>query len=287
MAELGTFRLGTATLGETLSFNNWAINGTEVPTVHTEKRKFDQLELTWRVDRSQLTSNIRPLDEHSGKLTVYDRDNGGFRVLDRRDGQNTYYLDPPDDHAPPRQAGLYLVDEYEEEMIDQEGERYKVKVTFRPKFERTTTTTLNESAGSGEFEFQMRPEGIQLGDFALGDRQLGETTPGATIATNKVEQQIKAGGAVGVGSKKLRVIFDATQTQVFEESASRLNAVRIRNVPDGQNVAEDNSPRNRNTVHIFSPDTDVIATGDYRVVDWETEELNADFYAIDIELFRA
>jgi hypothetical protein len=230
-----------------------------------ETRTWQQLELVFRAEEPLVTERLRPLDQYSGKLDIIDNADGGFLTVDRQDGNNTYYLRPPDDQVPPRLEGNYLVDEYAEELVDQQGQVYRVTVRFVPESERNTTSDLAETASAGEWGFR-----FNTGEFA----------------TSRVHQEMQAGASASVRTQTLQLILEPEEVKVLEESASHLNAVRVREVPDGENVVEDNTAENRNTVFVDSPNEEVFESGDYRVKEWRTNWMNDDFYQITLSLLK-
>lgn len=245
---------------------NWRVGGLQLYEHVSDTREWDALTLTFRAEKTHLLNRIRPLDRYSGKLDILEKADGGFLAVDRQDGNNTYRIVPPADQEPPRLELDYLVDEYNEELVDQQGNIYRASIKFVPETPRETTSSLAETAATGEWEFQ----------FETG-----------TIATKRVHQEIKGQASEGVAGKQLRLVLEPDQVKVLEESASHLEGVRVREVPDGENVAEDNTATERNTVHIVSPNQDVLSTGDYRVTGWKTEFVNEDFYRVNLSVMSA
>lgn len=241
----------------------WRVGGLQLRELLNETRTWETLTLEFRSNRDHVLSRLRPLDTDAGKLELLERSDGGFVAVDRVDGSNTFEVAPPTGRIPPRIAGDYLVDEYNEEIVDQQGNEYRVTVSLIPDEDRNTNSGYTETAGAGEWEF----------DFYTG-----------TIATTRVHSELGTSGGSGTKSKRLTLILDADQVQVLEESASFLNAVRTREVPDGENVSEDNSPGDRNTVTVASPDEDVLESGDYVVQEWKSEMQNDRFQRVSLTL---
>lgn len=239
----------------------WIIGGTLVEEIVEETRTWDKLTLTFRAGEQQVNSNFRPLDQEAGKLDILEKSNGGFIALDRVDGDNTYQLTPPRGRRPPRLSGTFFVDEYNEEVVDQQGNEYQVTISFIPDGPRTTDSGYTETVDTGEWEF----------DFETG-----------TVATRRVNAEVGSSAASGTRNKRLQLILTDQQVQVLEESATRLNAVRVREVPDGKNIAEDNSAGDRNTVTISSPNEQVFESGDYVVQTWETVMQNDDWHRVSV-----
>jgi len=250
-----------------IGFANWQIDGDGITSITEEVRTWDSLKLTFRTDASVVTSTLRALDGEAGKVDVLEASDGGYIAVDRADGGNTYTLVPPITRLPLRVEGDFHVDEYDEEVVDQQGDRYDVSLTFVPDADRETSNGLSETAATGEWLFT----------FDTG-----------SIATAKVSAEDLAGiGKGGTTGKRLSLLLDKEQATVIEESASKQAAVRTREVPDGSNVSEDNSAGDENTVTVTSPDTDTFADGDYVVQEWETTMLNDDFQRVRLTLKTA
>lgn len=247
------------------SVPNWRVGARQVSTLVEEARTWQELNLSFRASEATTRDVLRPMDAESGKLSVVADADGGYTTIDRAGGSNTYTLRPPTARDPPRRGDDYLVKEYEEEMADQQGGIYRVTLRMVADEERNTTSSLSESASGSQWEFA----------FHTG-----------TIATKRVHQEIQGAASKGKTGKQLTLTLTPEQVKVLEESASHLNAVRIREVPDGPNLAEDNTSNDRNTVTVTSPDPDVFASGDYRVSEWETSWRNEDFYRVALRLVR-
>jgi len=242
-------------------FRRWVLGKNPVAELIEETRTWDTLTLVFRSDRATVINQLRPLDSDAGKVEVLERSDGGFDAIDRADGRNTYQITPPAGRIPPRLAGDYLVDEYEEEVVDQQGKQFRVTVTLVPDQDRDTDSHYAETPSGGDWKF----------DFSTG-----------TIATPRVRADVGGGASKGTQAKRLRLILTDKQVQVLEESASLLNAVRIREVPDGANVAEDNSPGDQNTVTVASPNENVFESGEYVVDEWETVMQNDRFHKVTL-----
>ena len=241
----------------------WRVGGMQLREIVEETRSWDSLTLTFRADKQLVTNRLRPLDQEAGKLDILETADGGYIAVDRVDGANTYQLNPPTGRQPPRLAGTFLVNEYSEEVVDQQGGEYQATVTLVPDGPRTTDSGYTETVGSGEWEF----------DFETG-----------TIATRRVNAGVGSSASSGTRDKRLQLILTDMQVQVLEESATALNAARVREVPDGKNIAEDNSPGDRNTVAVASPNEDVFESGDYVVQSWETTMQNDDWHRVSVTL---
>jgi len=128
-----------------------------------------------------------------------------------------------------------------------------------------------------------------------------------TITTTRVRKEIEQGAKDDLASVVLRLVLTKPEAKIVEESASHQNAVRNREVPDGSNVAEDNTGNNRQTVGVQVPPrllvriggsrlgdhrigtggTEPIPIGDYRVASWETDRRNDDFQVVTLNLLYA
>jgi len=244
----------------------WTIGQTPIPNeAINEVRNWESLELVWRVDADTLERDLRPLRETAEKVeTVTDAD-GGFRALDRALTDGVYRLKPPVDRDPPRHEQDVLIGGYSDRSLDQPLDRYEVSVDFRPQENREPDgASTDERRSTDEWAFEFRS---------------------AKITTHRVVYDPEESTETGANSISLTLILDAEQTKALEESASRLAAANVQEVPDGENVATDDSSTNANTVTVTTPDgTDDVEEGEWVVLDWETEWLSARGYQIELTL---
>lgn len=257
------------TLGSKGGFADWRIAGQSVPGVRSETREYNKLELEFRVREQLLKSALRPLDRSSGRLSTADTSDGGFVVEDMANGDNTYTVEPPVTREPLRQPGDFLVEDYRENVADQQGNRYDVVLELHPDSPRETDVGLSEADESGHWYME----------FHTGE-----------IATTRVDaENTSSVSSSGVESRTLSMLLTAEQATVIEESATLLAATRTREVEDGDNVTEDNSPGERNTVQIEPPtaEADAVPAGEYTVVDWNSVEENKDYQRFELVVSRS
>jgi hypothetical protein len=260
---------GSGALGSKGGFADWRISGESIGNVRSETREYDKLELEFRVREQLLKEALRPLDRSSGRLSTADTSDGGFVVEDMAGGDNTYAVEPPVTRQPLRQPGDFVVEDYREDVADQQGNRYDVVLELHPDSPRDTDVGLSEDDTAGEWYMR----------FHTGE-----------ISTPRVDaENTSSVSSDGTESRTLSMLLTAEQATVIEESATLLAAARTREVEDGTNVTEDNSPGNRNTVQIEPPagEADAVPGGEYVVVDWKSVEENADFQRFELVVSRS
>lgn len=204
----------------------------------------DRLTLSWTGHVTDLDA-LREFRDHAGDVTKTTDSDGSWEGLDRSDGTNEFSVKPPSSLRPPLDLAKHVVDQYRERGGDA-GLVRDVQVRFLRTGPRDDSASLSESAASDEWEFQ----------FSEG-----------TIATTDVT----AADAGPEGDVEFRARLDTDQTTVVLTSLTRLDAVSVEPVPDGDDFVRDNSPNSTNTVTINRP-TDLGSEylpdeGDYVVRD--------------------
>jgi len=250
---------------DTLS-DAWIIAGGFPGTLTEEIRTWTELTLTFRVDQTGVDL-LKPLDSNAGKLEIVERPDGSFRAVDRSNGkQNTTYFAPPKSRASLRYIRDYLVDEYQQRTVDQQGQQYEVTVTL-------VATAAKEPQGS--YGSDVRSSGEWLFEFDAG-----------SFATKRVAAELSQQGKDGVEGPSMELTLTNEQAQILEESAGRQGGVTVHEVPDGPNVVEDNSPGEGNTVAVTVPDSagDAISSGEYIVREWESSRENDEWQTVQLSL---
>lgn len=248
-----------------LGYEAWSIDGTPVPGLTSETRTWQDLELAFRAPAARRNNDLRPLDSRAGSVDVITDSNGEFRSMDRAGGANTYGLVPPISRDPPRTPRDYRVDDYSDEMLDQRGADFRVSLTLVADESRTDSNGLAESRSDGEWLFEL---------------------PRATVATARVGQAVATGSKDGEATKSVELVLDAGQTEAVESSLTALEAVTVHEVPDGENFAVDESPGSLSTVSVTAPagGDDILPSGEYAAVEWESEWRSEDSYLVSLEL---
>lgn len=250
-----------------IGYPYWAVDGTPVDRHVDERRDWQRLSLVWRVDNATKDATLSPLQNTANKYDIVPASDGSFSTLDRAATDGTVTLKPPVGREPPREERDYVVDQYSQRQVDRAGASHEVDVSFVALSNRDPDgSASNETRESDEWSFAFRA---------------------ATIATSRVEVDIGTGTDTGADTVDLQLILDATQTKVLEESATRLEAVSVREVSDGANSVDDDSasPANANQVTVTTPDGESpISDGTYVVMDWQTEWLSDRAFRVTLTL---
>lgn len=248
----------------------WAVNGTTVGTVIAEVRSPRKLELTVRADNATKNDVLQPLDANAGKLDVLVDEDGTYKTIDRSETGNVYYLTPPTSRSGashPRQAGWYLVEDYEQTVVDQSGDQYEVTIEFVPQNHTEATGVVSEDETTGEWHFDMKR---------------------GSISTGRVSRKTKAKARDAVGMREVELIATNAEAETLESNFHRTAATRVVNVPDGENRSVDNSG-GWCTVDVAAPenDTGFLPPGTYHVHGWSTTWVSGVRYRVALEVFRA
>jgi len=248
-------------------FTGWAIGGRMVPEFVDEIRDWQRLTLVFRTPIDIVRDVLRPLDANAGSLSLVERADGSFKVTDRAGGSNTFDVEPPFGREDVRPVRVWHVGEYEDEVIDQDGERY----------EATLELTASESKSLQE-QYDDIDQTEVASDEWLFDFNVG------SFATRRVRHDIGKEGTDGVETTMLTLELEPRQVRILEENASKQAAVTIREVPDGSNFVSDAAAENTLSLTVPNNVGDGISSGDFAVMDWETEWLNDAFYEVSLEI---
>jgi hypothetical protein len=213
--------------------------------------------------RLEQLRNVRAAAE---KVDVVVDDEGRFRAVDRSREGNTYLVEPPVDERPPRETAEMLVADYSENRASKNDNKSEVEIVLqRPESRDATGGEPTQTADSGEFLFE----------FANG-----------TIATRRVTPERSRAIDTAKDVESLRLVLTPGQALALETGATYPDAVSVVEVPDGTNLAQDNSSTNRQTVEVTAPAAKegVLASGTYVVAGWTSTRIDADSYEVSLDL---
>lgn len=258
------------TIGDRDRNEAWLINdGIGFVDNVEEIRTFDALELSGHTTLEAVRETLRPLRENAGSFDIRDRSDGGFVAIDTADGDNTHTISAPDDRRPLRMQKKWLVADYDEEMLDTQGERYEVELELIPQESKRQYSGLSDE--------ERDPEVHWLFEFEAAD-----------MATPAVSAEILESHSDGVEAVGLDMELYQPQVRKLEESCRRLAAVDVVEQFDGGNRAKDQSPGEVNTVWMEPPEggDKTVDPGWYVVEDYEVEWTDELFYHVDVELLK-
>lgn len=269
-ATLGTS--AGATLGGQTA--DWRLDGQRIVEVTTEVVTPSRIELTFRVSRETLVKYLRPLRSTEGQYRRLVSDTGGYTTVDTAAGANTYTLAPPNDREPLRREQAVHVDRYEEELIAQATDRWRVRLDFVPAGTRPDDGAIT------------RAEQVPTSDGSLpSDWWEFDTSNGPlALPPSRVSADVSGVGDAGVDRLRLTLTLTARQAYVFETALKFADGTRVRQIEDGSNRPLDETA-GRNTLAVTSPTPQVIASQSYVVADgFESERLNDSFQRVDLTL---
>ena len=278
----------------------WNIDGQEIETETEEEATQKTLTLTFRVETQTLLEQLRELKTDEGQVETLELDDGGFISVDRAGGENTFAVTPPETRQPLRDETDYHVEAYEETLVSQSVSEWDVTLELVRSENRTDepTITIDEQVEQPETDTGGTlgdESGFTLGGLGgatLGNQQVTEIPADwwgiqseyGTIATGRVDADFLGTGFGGVERFELRTRLTKDQTHVIESVLSRLGAVRVRDVADQQNLITDETPERLNTLEIDSPTPDILESGEYVALDFESVRLNDAFNELVIEI---
>jgi hypothetical protein len=209
---------------------------------------------------------IRNVREAAEKVGVVVDDNGRFEAVDRSRTGNSYTVEPPARERPPRETADMLVADYSEERVSKQENKSEVELTLqRPASRDATGDEPSQTRGSGEW----------LLEFHSG-----------AIATRRITPERQSAVETAKDVESLQLVLTAEQVLVLETSATHPDAVSVVEVPDGTNLAQDNSTDDRQTVEVTAPSgkEEVLDDGTYVVADWTSTRLDSDSYEVSLDL---
>lgn len=266
-ARMGTVQVSDFRFGEgtVMTLETWQLDNSDLGELISEERKWQELKLKIR---TQDPSTAREMRDKAGQLEIISKADGSYKAVDRAGGLNTFDLFPPSGRTDVRTNQKYLAQNYNESVIDQQGNVYEVSLSLvaeNPKTKSADQGTV--SRGSGEWEFA-----FDAGEFA----------------TTRVRHNVAQVGEGGVEGVKMDMGLEANETVILEESLRRLNGATIRKVPDGENIVEDESKGSVCTVTVTPPNaaSGDFTSGEYVVNEYKTKWLNEAFYRVNLKMVK-
>jgi len=294
-ATLGTTNGGT--LGTTSDV--WVIGGHPLPGQFDETATYRSLTLSFRLQTEALLDRARSLKTNDNQISVLTTDNGGFTAVDRAGGANTYQVDPPTDREPLRQPGTHHVARYEEELVGQQDvSEWNVELELIRNADRTDRPSISATeqvpVGNGDGFTLGTTDGATLGTSdggtlgsPNGDERprdwWGLGTRYGDILTQRVDGEFLGTGADGVPRFELMTRLTFQQAHVFEAALAKVDGQRVRQIPDGDNVAVDETGGDV-TLDVTSPTPDVVASGDYTVTEWQSERISDVYQEVSVKI---
>lgn len=238
----------------------WTYSSTDLTDLFSEKAEHDNLKLVFRTGD---VSTLRDFSDSPGKFEVQIDDDGFVYATDLAGGNNTFTLSPPSERGSLRVSRDYVVDKYNERNIDQASDKYEVTIEFVPKSAKSLSTTLSETGSDWEFAFS-----------------------NATVNTARVQAEQSSGSENDSDTIDLTLYLTNSQARVFEEHGQTVEAVNVREVPDGSNVVDDNNSNDRNTLTITPPSSGVVSSGDHVMLSYTTEWINSSYHKLSVSVYE-
>jgi len=94
-----------------------------------------------------------------------------------------------------------------------------------------------------------------------------------TIETRRVTVNVNRAPQKALPSLDVQMVLTGDEVKIVEESVTKLAATYTREVPDGDNIIEDQTVDDRNTVDVTPTGggLDTMKAGTYVVTNWESE----------------
>jgi hypothetical protein len=263
----------------TIGLENWSLAGKPLKTPTSESATDTSLSIVFRVESSTLNDTLRPLKSDQGKAKLLRTDDGGFTVVDRANGGNTFNVIPPINRQPLRQQSEYHVESYEESLVSQTVDEWDVELELLRTSNRTDSPSINQAAGGATFDWTF-PQAF-TSNFGDGLGWEFETRYGR-IATERVDAEVIGRGEGGVRRFEITARLTKDQSHSFEAALSRLGGTRVRDIPDATNLAVDDTDDDAATLYINAPVANtIVSDGEYVVQEWQSRRLNDGFQEIE------
>ncbi|MFB6282586.1 MAG: hypothetical protein ABEK59_01435 [Halobacteria archaeon] len=247
---------------------NWTISSKQIGRLLEEVRKWDQLVLKVRVRKTILDNELSGFKANAEKADIVQNADGTFETVGRADGDNKHTIKPPSIRNDVRYKDTWYVERFEQEIVDQDGDKYEATITLMPDASKTAQTSYSDQTkASDEWAFDLEE---------------------AQITTSDVSKNVGQQGKTGNDEYEISMILTAKQTRIWEESLRAIGATNLRKVPDGDNKVEDNNSSDINTISVTQATNggDALPTGTYVCVGYEVEWLNRDFYNVTATLWK-
>lgn len=244
--------------------SNWSYRGRGLGKLLSETRGWDNMEIEVRYQSNQ-ESLVQDLTSFSTKTEVKTKADGGFRGVDLSNSRNTFVLYSPTKRSDVRSVSTWLLDGFSKSVVSRDGSVYDLELELVPDVQKsfdnkygTFSSEPTDSRSSNQWLF----------DFTYGN-----------FSTRRVSASLDVGYSGTIDTFSINLILTGEQVRIFEENVSYLNLSRIRSVPDMDDVVEDISPDNRNSVSITTPDqsSSSLSDGEYLFRDWSTEWVGGAF----------
>lgn len=253
----------------------WTIEGRQLKTRTEEDREWQDLSLTFRLSNDEVENRLKPVLHSPGKLEVNETVGGGFAATDRARGANTIHAKAPESLTRGvrlRGVTKYLVDEYEKEALGTRSDSHEVEIDLVPKTHKAYDNEWGwiDSRYDQEDEREFRVEDEQE-DLSEGEWWFEFS--GSDLVTRRVGANSNESSSSSIDSYDVTLVCDIRETTTIEESLSKLGGVKEREIPDADNLMEDNSEGERQIVYVHPPSDEAENTlpgGVYVATDWET-----------------
>lgn len=236
--------------------SEWSSNQTEIGTTLEESRQWDLLELTFRYEEPN--SIVQSILDKSMKEEMILRSSGGFRTVDTGDNSK-FELTAPDSRSDVRPVNQWFLSDYSKELVGRSGDVYDLTLELMPE----KSKEFDNEYGT----FTSEPTSTQNNDkwyfsFAFGD-----------IVTANVGVDVEESPDGTLDEYSLTLILSSEEVRIVEENASYMNTVFVREIPDNDDIIEDTSNDERQTVFVSPPGSNSrpIEEGEYVIKDWITE----------------
>lgn len=214
----------------------------------------DRVEITFHTQVHTDLAHLRRYNRHAGEYERLVDANGDWTTVDRSEGDNnTFSVAPPSSLQPTLVPAEYHVNRYVERPVRDDPRVVKIDVQFVRTEPRDVDESLpSESQGTDDWLFT----------FNRG-----------RIATPYVERTDQGNGR----DIELVMSLSSGQVEALLENATRLDAVRVVEVPEGDDFIRDAHPDDRNTVSISQPasiNSEYLPTDGaaYVIRDWRVEK---------------
>lgn len=257
------------TIGQAAHYDDWALD--RVPPSLSEgtlvvtdfEYQHHRLELTYRVSTDSV-DQVRQYAKNAGKYNRPVATDGFWRTRDRSLSGNTVVVTPPDALVGPFTEQTYHVADYDERR--QSSRWTEVTLTLiRETPRKVSGSEYSETPAADEWTFQ-----FSRGTLGVTDVEIADLRPADVY--------------------QLTFPVEHAQAKTLLESPTKLDAVSVHRVPDGDDFARDNIDSGRNTVTISRPadgsvDASDFTDGAYVVTDW-TLRFDVPFrYEVELRIY--
>lgn len=237
----------------------WVIDELQIQVFAVTLRP-TELELSVRARTDAAQRLLDRLDSNAGAYEDRTLADGTYQARDTAGGSNTFTVRPSTRLRPPRVTRDWLVDSVSRTRTSTDQQAIEATVTFVAGGTRTPQTGHTDAADTSQWTFAFN--GGTVVTASVADIQQGETTTIPIVLTDR-------------------------QAELVESVTPAIGGAYTFEVPDDETFTRDETPTDRQSVTITSPDSVTnppLPDGEYVVTGWRSRGSDGAGFRWDMEV---